>query len=122
NADLPGCHAYRKGENDRSLITSDKQNPTAQPGHRLSDRVPANTNHALPKGADNIDAHWETPVQDEVDEHLDPRDRASCPPSMISTRLGGAQISRPAPPAIAQRFSGVPSMFSSSEVKVLHPT
>ena len=32
NADLPGCHAYRKGENDRSLITSDKQNPTAQPG------------------------------------------------------------------------------------------
>jgi hypothetical protein len=32
NADLPGCHTYRKGENDRSLITSDKQNPTAQPG------------------------------------------------------------------------------------------
>ena len=32
NADLPGCHAYRKGENGRSLITSDKQNPTAQPG------------------------------------------------------------------------------------------
>ena len=32
NADLPGCYAYRKGENDRSLITSDKQNPTAQPG------------------------------------------------------------------------------------------
>jgi hypothetical protein len=32
NADLPGCHAYRKGENDRSLITLDKQNSTAQPG------------------------------------------------------------------------------------------
>jgi hypothetical protein len=32
NADLPGCHAYREGENDRSLITSDEQNPTAQPG------------------------------------------------------------------------------------------
>jgi hypothetical protein len=32
NANLPGCQAYRKGENDRSLITSDNKNPIAQPG------------------------------------------------------------------------------------------
>jgi hypothetical protein len=32
NANLSGRYAYRKEENDRSLITSDDKTTTAQPG------------------------------------------------------------------------------------------
>src|ERR1700756_3583154 len=42
NANLPGCHAYRKGENDRSLITSDNKTDRST-RQWLSDRVAANT-------------------------------------------------------------------------------
>ena len=38
NANLPGCHAYRKGENDRSLIRSDNKTDRST-RHQLSDRV-----------------------------------------------------------------------------------
>jgi hypothetical protein len=42
DADYPGCAADDKGENDRSLITSENK-PDRSPRHQLSDRVPANT-------------------------------------------------------------------------------
>src|SRR6201981_3030963 len=45
NANLPGCHAYRKGENDRSLITSDNKTDRST-RHQLSDRVAANTRNS----------------------------------------------------------------------------
>jgi hypothetical protein len=48
DADLPGCHAYREGENDRSLTISDtKTRPLNR--RRPSERVPAiQINLALP--------------------------------------------------------------------------
>jgi hypothetical protein len=42
NASLPRCHAYRKGEIDRSLITSDKKTDRST-RHQLSDQVAAST-------------------------------------------------------------------------------
>ena len=43
DADVPGCNADDKGENDRGLTANGHQNLIAQPGTQLSDRVPANT-------------------------------------------------------------------------------
>jgi len=43
DADVPGCNADDEGENDRGLTANGHQNLIAQPGTKLSDRVPANT-------------------------------------------------------------------------------
>ncbi len=50
DADLPGCNANNKGENDRSLILSDIK-PDRSTRHQLSDRVPANTQYRQSRSA-----------------------------------------------------------------------